>query len=65
MLKLGCQVHAIAPLRGAVTAQGRSSLLEDTGFSFLRCKVTGSGLPILKCTTLLSLKDGTIGVTRM
>ncbi|KAJ9538943.1 hypothetical protein OSB04_031676 [Centaurea solstitialis] len=39
----GCHVHAIAPVTGAVTAQGRSSLLEDTGFSFLRCKVTGSG----------------------
>ncbi|CAK9172716.1 unnamed protein product [Ilex paraguariensis] len=39
----GCHVHAIAPVTGALTAQGRSSLLEDTGFSFLNCKVTGSG----------------------
>ncbi|CAK7352238.1 unnamed protein product [Dovyalis caffra] len=39
----GCHVHAIAELSGAVTAQGRSSLLEDTGFSFVNCKVTGSG----------------------
>ncbi|KAM7509601.1 hypothetical protein LguiA_020054 [Lonicera macranthoides] len=39
----GCHVHAIAPITGALTAQGRSSLLEDTGFSFLKCKVTGSG----------------------
>ncbi|XP_057967358.1 probable pectinesterase 53 [Malania oleifera] len=39
----GCHVHAIAQNTGAVTAQGRSSLLEDTGFSFVNCKVTGSG----------------------
>ncbi|KAE9464509.1 hypothetical protein C3L33_03597, partial [Rhododendron williamsianum] len=39
----GCHVHAIAQLTGAVTAQGRGSILEDTGFSFVNCKVTGSG----------------------
>ncbi|CAA3014422.1 probable pectinesterase 53 [Olea europaea var. sylvestris] len=38
-----CQLHAIAPVIGAVTAQGRSSILDDTGFSFVNCKVTGSG----------------------
>ncbi|XP_043703228.1 probable pectinesterase 53 [Telopea speciosissima] len=39
----GCHVHAIAQITGALTAQRRGSLLEDTGFSFLNCKVTGSG----------------------
>ncbi|XP_043719040.1 probable pectinesterase 53 [Telopea speciosissima] len=39
----GCHVHAIAQNYGALTAQGRGSLLEDTGFSFVNCKVTGSG----------------------
>ncbi|XP_047308610.1 probable pectinesterase 53 [Impatiens glandulifera] len=38
-----CHVHAIAGLTGAVTAQGRNNMLEDTGFSFVNCKVTGSG----------------------
>ncbi|KAI4377080.1 hypothetical protein MLD38_014766 [Melastoma candidum] len=39
----GCQVHAIAQLTGALTAQGRKSMLEDTGFSFVNCRITGSG----------------------
>ncbi|CAL9072101.1 unnamed protein product, partial [Musa textilis] len=39
----GCHVHAVARNYGAVTAQNRMNLLEDTGFSFVRCKVTGSG----------------------
>ncbi|KAL0410592.1 UNVERIFIED_CONTAM: putative pectinesterase 53 [Sesamum latifolium] len=38
-----CEVHAVAAVTGAVTAQGRSSMLDDTGFSFLNCRVTGSG----------------------
>ncbi|KAK9715428.1 hypothetical protein RND81_06G164400 [Saponaria officinalis] len=40
----GCEVHAIAQKLGAVTAQGRKSMLDDTGFSFVNCKVTGSGV---------------------
>lgn len=36
-------MHAIAGRVGAVTAQGRSSILDDSGFSFVKCKVTGSG----------------------
>ncbi|KAL8138202.1 hypothetical protein V2J09_004203 [Rumex salicifolius] len=39
----GCHVHAVAGKIGAVTAQGRSSQAEDSGFSFVNCKVTGSG----------------------
>ncbi|KAF3335037.1 putative pectinesterase 53 isoform X2 [Carex littledalei] len=39
----GCHVHAIAQNYGALTAQNRMSMLDDTGFSFVNCKVTGSG----------------------
>ncbi|PHU10946.1 hypothetical protein BC332_17876 [Capsicum chinense] len=39
----GCHLHAIAQVTGAITAQGRSSMLEDTCFSFVNCKVTGLG----------------------
>ncbi|GLJ43824.1 hypothetical protein SUGI_0912450 [Cryptomeria japonica] len=39
----GCVVHGISDTYGAVTAQKRESSGDDTGFAFVRCKVTGSG----------------------
>ena len=43
MLVQDCHVHAIARDYGALTAQNRQSMLEDTGFSFVNCRVTGTG----------------------
>ncbi|KAH7428014.1 hypothetical protein KP509_10G071400 [Ceratopteris richardii] len=40
---LECRLHSIANPSGSLTAQKRESTSEDTGFSFLRCVVTGSG----------------------
>ncbi|KAH7428109.1 hypothetical protein KP509_10G076400 [Ceratopteris richardii] len=39
-----CHLHAIGARYEALAAQSRSSPLEDSGFSFVNCKVTGSGL---------------------
>ncbi|KAJ7559877.1 hypothetical protein O6H91_04G106500 [Diphasiastrum complanatum] len=40
----GCELHSIASTIGSLTAQKRGSGGEDTGFSFVNCKVTGSGV---------------------
>lgn len=43
-----CHIHSIAEeYPGAITAQKRSSPLENTGFTFLGCKITGVGNTVL------------------
>lgn len=39
----GCSLHGISNTYGAVTAQKRDKSADDTGFAFVRSKVTGSG----------------------
>ncbi|PAN14756.1 hypothetical protein PAHAL_2G442500 [Panicum hallii] len=39
----GCTLHAVATGYGAIAASQRSSPAEDSGFSFVGCRLTGSG----------------------
>ncbi|XP_019170363.1 PREDICTED: putative pectinesterase 11 [Ipomoea nil] len=43
----GCEIHSIAVGGGAITAQRRESAEENTGFTFLGCKITGTGTTVL------------------
>lgn len=38
----GCTLHAIGPKIGALAAHRRSSSTENTGFSFVNCRVEGN-----------------------
>ncbi|KAJ4787687.1 Pectinesterase [Rhynchospora pubera] len=42
-----CHLNSISTNGGAITAQGRSSEGENTGFTFFSCKVTGVGVGTL------------------
>ncbi|KAI5074771.1 hypothetical protein GOP47_0010732 [Adiantum capillus-veneris] len=43
-LYLDCELHANAVTYGAVAASQRNSANDNTGFSFVQCKITGTGL---------------------
>lgn len=43
-LYLNCELHANAVTYGAVAASQRNSPDDNTGFSFVQCRVTGTGL---------------------
>lgn len=43
----GCVLNSIATTFGSLSAQKRTESSEDTGFSFVNCKVTGSGTVFL------------------
>ncbi|KAK4355182.1 hypothetical protein RND71_024153 [Anisodus tanguticus] len=38
-----CTLHSVAKGYGAIAAQHRNSANQDTGFSFVNCKISGSG----------------------
>uniref|UniRef100_A0A8I6WYV2 Pectinesterase n=2 Tax=Hordeum vulgare subsp. vulgare TaxID=112509 RepID=A0A8I6WYV2_HORVV len=40
----GCALHAVATSYGAIAASQRSSASEESGFSFVGCRLTGSGM---------------------
>ena len=42
-----CHLHSLSEGNGAITAQQRGSTSENTGFTFLGCKITGVGTPYL------------------
>ncbi|CAN7136619.1 unnamed protein product [Brassica rapa subsp. narinosa] len=42
-----CHLHSLSPKNGSITAQKRTSATEKSGFIFLGCKLTGSGLTFL------------------
>lgn len=41
--KQNCTLHSVAKGYGAIAAQHRNSENQDTGFSFVNCKISGSG----------------------
>lgn len=45
--KQNCRLHAVASTYGAIAASQRDSPSDDSGFSFLSCRITGSGMNYL------------------
>ncbi|WZZ53902.1 hypothetical protein YC2023_054009 [Brassica napus] len=43
----GCHLHSLSQKNGSITAQKRTSATEKSGYIFLGCKLTGSGLTFL------------------
>ena len=42
-MKQDCIIHSTAQNYGAIAAHGRNSPNDDTGFSFVNCKINGTG----------------------